>query len=324
MLDIEKKDGGMRYEVDIRHSVIITCFNQEGSILKAIESILNQTALPQELIVLDDHSSDATASLAEKYLSSCKLPINSKVIVNERNLGISGNMLKAAEVSSGNVISMLAGDDYYQRGAIDSINKAIKCNKLNPNEDRFVCFSSCMNILGQDNKNRISPYKIIKKSPFKTMLRKSASFVKVGFSSSALRSVDYPKNIGIWADWVWDVSICSKTTNYYELTYPAYVHVGGIGVSAKTPKIEIDKSYLLSATYILKNYKHCMDWLDWLYIIGEIYYLRGKLEGVFSTKIIGLFLFIVNLIQVHSAVMFKSNLVRYIPQRMLFAFKCKK
>lgn len=318
MPDQNKKQSRMHHEVNICHSVVITCFNQESTILKAIESIVYQSHLPQELIVLDDHSIDGTAYLAEKYLSSCDFPISYKVIINESNLGISRNMLKAAEVSSGNVISMLAGDDFYQKYAIESINKAIRYHQLNPNIDKFVCFSPSIDITENEGITQTNRYKIIKKSPFKTMLRKTAPFVKVGFSTSALRSVHYPENIGIWADWVWDVSICSKTFCYYEIEYPAYVHTSGVGVSAKTPKIEIDKSYLLSATYILKNYKYCMDWLDWLYIMGEIYYLRGKLEGVLSAKILGLILFFINIFQTNSLVMFKSNVVRYIPRRILF------
>ncbi len=47
-------------------SVIIPAYNEESSIERTIDSVLHQTRKPEEIIVVDDHSTDATGKLAEK------------------------------------------------------------------------------------------------------------------------------------------------------------------------------------------------------------------------------------------------------------------
>ncbi len=48
-------------------SVVITTFNQVEFLKAAIESVLGQTLLPQELIVIDDASTDATPEVMEDF-----------------------------------------------------------------------------------------------------------------------------------------------------------------------------------------------------------------------------------------------------------------
>ena len=141
----------------------------------------------------------------------------------------------------------------------------------------------------------------------------------VGFSASALRGVEYPNNIGHWADWVWDVSICTKAKKYYELDFPCYLHSSGVGVSSKTSEEDLNISYLQSAKYIYSTYKHYFDLSDKLFILGEIYYLQGKLRKKNKWKILGFILFLINIFQTKSMVSFKSSASRYIPSKVLSA-----
>lgn len=46
-------------------SVIIPTYNREKTIIRAVESVLNQTYKNIELIVVDDNSDDKTVSLLE-------------------------------------------------------------------------------------------------------------------------------------------------------------------------------------------------------------------------------------------------------------------
>ncbi|MCR9182478.1 MAG: glycosyltransferase [Flavobacteriaceae bacterium] len=47
--------------------IIIPAHNEEAFISQTIESLLNQTLLPKQLVVVDDHSTDATAKVVSSY-----------------------------------------------------------------------------------------------------------------------------------------------------------------------------------------------------------------------------------------------------------------
>jgi glycosyltransferase involved in cell wall biosynthesis len=52
---------------DFSVSVVIPAYNAEQSIRQAIDSVLNQTLQPNEIIVVDDGSTDHTAEIAKSY-----------------------------------------------------------------------------------------------------------------------------------------------------------------------------------------------------------------------------------------------------------------
>jgi Glycosyltransferases involved in cell wall biogenesis len=64
-------------------SVVIPSYNASKFLLKAINSVKNQTYLPKELIVIDDGSTDNTKEL----LKDIKLPFDFRLLTNEKNKG---------------------------------------------------------------------------------------------------------------------------------------------------------------------------------------------------------------------------------------------
>ena len=52
-------------------------------------SIAGQTRLPFELVVCDDHSTDATCKIVQAFAASAPFPV--RLYVNERNLGSTKN-----------------------------------------------------------------------------------------------------------------------------------------------------------------------------------------------------------------------------------------
>lgn len=101
-------------------SVIITSYNIEEYIEKAINSVLNQTYKPIELIVVDGGSTDKTkdiiASLSKQYnfnWLACKDAFAS----GSRNVGIF--------LSKGELIAFLDGDDEFYPHAMDTLYKAL-------------------------------------------------------------------------------------------------------------------------------------------------------------------------------------------------------
>ena len=85
-------------------SVVIPVFNGAAYVGQAIESVLNQTPPPDEIVVVDDGSSDSTAEVVQRY------PVQFHRQANQgpgaaRNLGI--------RESSGEFLAFLDADDLW-------------------------------------------------------------------------------------------------------------------------------------------------------------------------------------------------------------------
>ncbi|MFQ2414361.1 glycosyltransferase family 2 protein [Aeromonas caviae] len=89
-------------------SVLMPVFNVEEYISEALDSILSQTSIDFELVVIDDASTDSTVSVIERYMS---IDSRIKLIKNEKNLGISGSLNKGLAICTGEYIARADGDD---------------------------------------------------------------------------------------------------------------------------------------------------------------------------------------------------------------------
>jgi len=91
-----------------RVSVIIPAFNASRFISQAIESVLNQAFTDQELIVVDDGSTDDTASLVMKYGGKLRY-------IYQKNQGLSSARNAGIVKAEGEYIGFLDADDYWDR-----------------------------------------------------------------------------------------------------------------------------------------------------------------------------------------------------------------
>ena len=67
-------------------SILLTTFNGEKYILEQLESIKQQTLPADEVIIIDDASSDNTAEMIESYITKNNLS-TWILIVNKKNIG---------------------------------------------------------------------------------------------------------------------------------------------------------------------------------------------------------------------------------------------
>lgn len=87
-------------------SIIMAAYNAEKTIAQAIESVLAQTYQNWELFVINDCSTDGTASVAESYQDS-----RIRLLHNEKNSGVSLTRARGAEAANGEWIAILDSDD---------------------------------------------------------------------------------------------------------------------------------------------------------------------------------------------------------------------
>ena len=91
-------------------SVALAAYNGSKFIVEQLDSILNQSIIPDEIIVCDDCSTDDTLIVVEKYADSHPAV---KVYENDTNLGFIKNFEKAAKLCSGDYILFSDQDDIW-------------------------------------------------------------------------------------------------------------------------------------------------------------------------------------------------------------------
>lgn len=122
-------------------SVIVPCYNFEKFIDTTILSIISQvTNFDYELIIIDDFSDDFSFEKI-KMLSWLKRTngvygSNLQIYKNEKNLGVFETIKKLHELSSGEYIAFLDGDDYW----VDNYKLQRQVEFLDNNPDFILCF----------------------------------------------------------------------------------------------------------------------------------------------------------------------------------------
>ena len=91
-------------------SVVLSSFNGAQFIEEQINSIIEQTIKPDEIIVCDDGSSDDTIHILKKFEASNQI----KLVLNKSNLGILANFkLGASLANANNYIAFSDQDDIW-------------------------------------------------------------------------------------------------------------------------------------------------------------------------------------------------------------------
>jgi glycosyltransferase involved in cell wall biosynthesis len=89
-------------------SVVVVCCNQEQFINEAIESVIKQTYVNFECLIVDDGSTDRTASICKQYVEQDKR-IH---YFHQENSGVSAARNLGFSLSKGVYVQFLDGDDY--------------------------------------------------------------------------------------------------------------------------------------------------------------------------------------------------------------------
>lgn len=101
-------------------SVAMCTYNGELYISEQLVSILNQTILPDEIIISDDNSSDKTIEIAESILKDSN--ISYKIIVNKINIGVVRNFENAVNNTTGDIILFCDQDDVWNTEKVSIIS----------------------------------------------------------------------------------------------------------------------------------------------------------------------------------------------------------
>ena len=221
-------------------SIIIPCYNQGKFLSEALDSVLNQSYLQWECIIMDDGSCDNSKDIALEYVNRD----NRFVYHYQENQGLATTRNNAILYSHGIFILPLDADDKIHR---DYVRDAVEILNREHNVKIVYCDAE---LFGAKKGKWILPsYDIL------TMLRANCIFCTALF-----RRCDYDNTVGYnpnmkfgWEDWDFWLSLLELGGDVYKIneTYFYYrVKNNSMIVELKRSQDEID--YLTEM--IVKNH----------------------------------------------------------------------
>lgn len=115
----------------VKLSIIVPIYNVERYLERCIISILNQTYINFELILVNDGSTDNSKDICEKYLS-----IDNRIkLINKKNGGLSSARNTGIELAIGEYIAFVDSDDYINKYMYEVLITTLKKDK----SDMVIC-----------------------------------------------------------------------------------------------------------------------------------------------------------------------------------------
>ena len=102
-------------------SVVIPTYNRIELLKRSIDSVINQTIKPSEIIIVDDGSNDGTEAMVKKKYDSVKL-------IKQKNKGVSAARNSGIKASSGEWICFLDSDDEWKNDKLEKQITAVANN----------------------------------------------------------------------------------------------------------------------------------------------------------------------------------------------------
>lgn len=125
----------------MRVSVVIPNYNGEKYLEKCLDSLMEQSLKPDEIIIVDNDSKDKSIDIINKYKNKIKL------IVLDKNYGFSVAVNRGIRESNSEYVALLNNDTELDKNWLEELVKCISSDKN--------IFSCCSKMLRYDNRNII-------------------------------------------------------------------------------------------------------------------------------------------------------------------------
>ncbi len=92
-------------------TTLIPCYNHAKTIKQVLNSIINQSYLPDELIIVNDCSTDNSQEVIDSFYEEHKVKINIKIFINKKNQGIRNLFLNYKKEINYEILFFGSADD---------------------------------------------------------------------------------------------------------------------------------------------------------------------------------------------------------------------
>ena len=107
----------------LRLSVAMCTYNGGVYLDEQLQSILNQSRPPDEVVISDDASTDRTIDIARKFAATANFPV--RVSVNESNVGVTKNFERAIGLCQGDAIVLSDQDDCWYETRLSVLEQSL-------------------------------------------------------------------------------------------------------------------------------------------------------------------------------------------------------
>lgn len=255
-------------------SVIIPCYNSSKTIERAIESVINQTLLPKEIIVVDDCSNDNTLELLNNFKKK-NLKFNIVILSLEKNVGAASARNRAWNIAKYEYIAFLDSDDGWHPQKLE-----IQYNFMVKNPQIVLTGHNCK-ILSEKS---IIPNEILEKIYFYNITKYSLLFSNKYSTPTIMLKRDikfrfpenqrYAEDYYLWLEILLSGGICYKSD--LKLAYLYKASYGESGLSSKLWDMEKWELNNFKVMYN-KNHINLFEFLV-VYVFSFLKYLRRVLK----------------------------------------------
>lgn len=274
----------------MRISVVIPAYNRETLIRDAIESALNQSEKIDEIIVIDNDSSDDTFRVAQTYADTHG---QVRVYRNEKNVGMISNWNRGIEKATGDYVSVLHSDDIIPRRWCEIVKRTIEQNEY---KDIGLYFGIYACFEEKNGKRRVISR--IKNFPRDTFLRAEESLERLWKNfygnPNCSASIIYKKSIfdavgyfdperGTEADQHFHIRVLSVCNSYFiaeELLYYRRHEFQAFDFKKEVESADTVVKRLLNAIRIQKESLH-LRLVQYTYCGVLLYAVKFLLTGTF-------------------------------------------
>jgi len=173
----------------MRISVVLPVYNRATYVGEAIASVLAQTLPPDELIVIDDGSTDESLAVVEGFARP------GLHVIRQENAGIGAARNRGLAAATGELIAFIDSDDLWERDKLE-----LQVDALRERDDVQLVFGHMVEFLSPDRAAELSGLLRVRTDPVPgliatTLLARRAAVERIGPFDVALR-------VGEFAEWM--------------------------------------------------------------------------------------------------------------------------
>ncbi len=179
-------------------SVVIPIYNTEKYLVRCLDSVVTQTWIDLEIILLDDGSTDSSLKICHSYASQD----DRIIIIEKQNTGISDTREIGVQRATGKWIAFLDSDDWYHKSFIEQMVNACRKYKTDVAFCRF--------------------YEVYGKEKF---IYPSAETRSILSGAEAIYNILLPNTVGYFTS-LWNKLYCLELIKKENIHFNRKLHVG--------------------------------------------------------------------------------------------------